>query len=64
MPHIAFGYGPHVCLGMHLARVETSIALNAVLDRLPNVRFDPDAEDVHISGSTFRLPRALPVVFD
>ncbi len=64
VPHIAFGYGPHVCLGMHLARVETSIALNAVLDRLPNVRFDPDAEDVHISGSTFRSPRALPVVFD
>ena len=49
---------------MILARVETSIALNAVLDRLPNVRFDPDAEDVHISGSTFRSPRALPVVFD
>ena len=64
VPHIAFGYGPHVCLGMHLARVETSIALNAVLDRLPNVRFDPSAEDIHISGSTFRSPRALPVLFD
>jgi hypothetical protein len=35
-----------------------------VLDRLPNVRLDPDADDIHISGSTFRAPRTLPIVFD
>jgi cytochrome P450 len=62
--HMAFAFGPHMCLGMHLARMETTVALNAVLDRLPNVRFAPDAADPHISGLTFRAPNHLPVVFD
>jgi cytochrome P450 len=61
--HMAFAYGNHVCLGMHLARMETRVALDAVLDRLPNVRLDPDAEDVHITGLGFRAPMHLPVVF-
>jgi cytochrome P450 len=61
--HMAFAFGPHTCLGMHLARMETTVALNALLDRLPHLRLDPDAEDVHITGLTFRAPRALPVVF-
>jgi cytochrome P450 len=61
--HMAFAFGPHMCLGMHLARMETAVALNAVLDRLPNLRLDPDAEDVHIAGLLFRAPRALPVLF-
>jgi cytochrome P450 len=62
-PHMAFAYGPHTCLGMHLARMETTVALNAILDRLPNLRLDPEGEDVHITGLTFRAPRSLPVVF-
>ena len=33
--HIAFGFGPHMCLGMHLARMETRVAVDALLDRLP-----------------------------
>ncbi len=61
--HMAFAFGPHRCLGMHLARMETTVALNAVLDRLPGVRLDPEAEDVHITGQAFRAPAALPVVF-
>ena len=51
-------------LGLHLARMESTVALNALLDRLPNLRLDPAAEDVHISGLTFRSPLALPVLFD
>jgi cytochrome P450 len=61
--HLAFAFGPHTCLGMHLARMETTVALNALLDRLPDLRLDPAAEDVHVTGLTFRAPRALPVVF-
>ena len=34
-PHIGFAYGPHMCLGMHLARMETKVALEALFDRLP-----------------------------
>jgi len=61
--HMSFAFGPHMCLGMHLARMETTVAINAILD-LPNLRLDPDAEDVHISGLAFRAPAALPVLFD
>ncbi len=63
-PHMAFAYGAHTCLGMHLARMETRVLLEALFDRLPNLRLDPAAEDVHVSGLAFRAPRRLPVVFD
>jgi cytochrome P450 len=62
--HMAFAFGPHRCLGMHLARMESRVVLEAVLDRLPNVRLDPEAKDPHITGELFRSPLALPVVFD
>jgi len=62
-PHLAFAYGAHTCLGMHLARMETRVMLNAVFDRLPGLRLDPTAEDVHVTGLAFRAPRALPVLF-
>lgn len=62
--HLAFATGPHMCLGMHLARMETAVLLNALFDRLPNLRFDPEAEVPPITGLTFRAPRSLPVVFD
>ena len=62
-PHIAFAVGPHVCLGMHLARMETRVLLETLFDRLPGLRLDPAAEDVHISGLMFRAPLALPVIW-
>ena len=62
--HLAFAFGPHMCLGMHLARMETTVAINAVLDRLPNVRIDPAAPAPQVTGLTFRAPSALPVLFD
>ncbi len=62
--HMAFAFGPHRCLGMDLARMETDVVINALLDRLPNVRLDPAADDVHITGRIFRAPRRLPVLFD
>jgi len=61
--HISFGHGPHMCLGMHLARMETRVAINALLDRLPNLRVDPEGNDPHIHGQIFRSPTALPVLF-
>ena len=63
-PHMAFGTGPHQCLGMHLARMELEVGINAVLDRLPNLRLDPNAEHPTISGYAFRGPLSLPVLFD
>jgi cytochrome P450 len=63
-PHLGFGFGPHRCLGMHLARMEMRVALDAVLDCLPGVRLDPAAQDVHITGEGFRSPATLPVVWE
>jgi cytochrome P450 len=62
--HITFGLGPHICLGMHLARLEMRMALETVLDRLPNVRLDPEATDINVSGFGFRAAHSLPVLFD
>ena len=63
LPHISFAAGPHVCLGMHLARLETRVALNVVLDRLGDVALDPGDRDPHIRGMIFRSPPSLPVTF-
>ncbi|MFF3327833.1 cytochrome P450 [Streptomyces sp. NPDC002889] len=38
--HVAFGYGPHFCLGAALARLEGAIVLEALLTRLPGLRLD------------------------
>ena len=62
--HMSFGDGVHKCLGMHLARMEMRVLLNAVLDRLPGLRLDPEADDPHIHGLIFRSPPSLPVRFD
>ena len=62
--HVAFASGPHMCLGMHLARMETKVAIDRVLDRLSNLRLDPDADPPYITGMTFRAPPRLDVVFD
>jgi cytochrome P450 len=64
-PHIAFAVGPHVCLGMHLARMETRVLLDVLFERLPNLRVAPEAtEDDAISGLIFRSPKQLRVRFD
>jgi cytochrome P450 len=62
-PALMFGTGPHMCIGMHLARLEIRAAVDIILDRLPNVRLDPEADDPHIHGETFRSPTQLPVLF-
>ena len=62
LPHIAFAHGPHMCLGMHLARLETRALLQRVLDRLPELALQPDT-DPYIRGDVFRSPTSLPVVF-
>lgn len=61
--HIAFASGPHMCLGMHLARMETKVAVEHILDRLPDLRLDPAADPPYITGMTFRAPPRLDVVF-
>jgi cytochrome P450 len=61
--HLAFAHGPHMCRGMHLARLEIRTLINRVLDRLPNLALDPGDTDPHIRGLIFRSPTSLPVRF-
>jgi cytochrome P450 PksS len=62
--HIAFGYGPHGCLGAGLARQELSIALGTLLRRMPAQRLDPQNPPARRYESlTFRGFSSLPVVF-
>ncbi|WP_022981583.1 cytochrome P450 [Ideonella sp. B508-1] len=62
--HFSFAFGPHVCIGQHLARVEMTRALNAILDRLPNLRLDPDMPPPRVQGTMMRVPKHIHVVFD
>lgn len=63
-PNLGFGQGAHICLGMHLARAEMAVAISALLDRLPNLRLDPDAEPPRFVGLYERGATAIPVLFD
>lgn len=59
--HLAFGLGPHFCLGAPLARLEAGVALSAVTRRFPNARFVPDPP-VYKPNVTLRGMAGLDVV--
>jgi len=62
--NVVFALGPHICLGQHLARLEITRAVNAILDRMPNVRLDTSKPPPVIRGSMLRYPKHLYVRFD
>lgn len=61
--HIAFGAGPHRCLGAHLARVELQVLYQQVLARLPEFRLDPDRPVTFHSGNIIAFD-TLPIRWD
>ena len=63
-PNLTFAGGAHVCLGQLLARAEMETALNLVIDRLPELRFDPEQRDqTFMTGEIWRSPNQLPVLW-
>ncbi len=60
--HFAFGKGIHFCMGAPLSRVEASVALEAILDRLPNLRLTD--EPTFISAPVLHGVETLPVAWD
>jgi cytochrome P450 len=62
--HLTFGIGPHVCLGINLARAELRVAVELLFGRLANLRLDPDRPGPEIAGTLMRGPDALHVRFD
>jgi cytochrome P450 len=61
--HLAFAHGPHVCIGMHLARLEALTAALRLFERLPGLRLDPDRPTAP-RGLVFRKPPRLDVVYE
>jgi cytochrome P450 len=60
--HVAFAHGPHVCIGMHLARLEAQTAVGRLLDRLPGLRLDPERLSAP-RGLVFRKPPSVHVLW-
>lgn len=60
--HLAFATGPHVCIGVHLARLEAHTAVRRVLERLPGLELDP-ARSAAPRGLVFRKPPQLEVTW-
>jgi len=63
VPHLSFAAGEHTCMGLHLARMETRVAVETLLARVTNIELVTD-DDPHIFGQPFRSPTAIPVTFD
>jgi len=62
-PSFGFGFGPHMCIGQFIAKTELTVAVNAILDMLPNLRLDPDRPHPQITGAQLRGPHTVPVVW-
>jgi len=62
VPHISFAAGEHTCMGLHLARMETRVAVECLLDRLSDIQLITD-DNPCIHGQPFRSPTAIPVTF-
>jgi cytochrome P450 len=60
-PHFSFGGGAHFCLGAHLARLETQIAIGGIVRRFDNLELLD--EQTEWGRSLFRVPGRIPVTF-
>jgi cytochrome P450 len=63
-PSFGFGFGPHMCIGQFVAKIELQCAINAILDLFPNVRLDPSKPKPRIEGAMLRGASSVPVVWD
>ncbi|MEH7112479.1 cytochrome P450 [Neobacillus niacini] len=61
--HLAFGKGPHRCIGADLARIEAQIVLNEFLDAFPEVSLDPDSPAEKSSIYWQNGFKTLPIIF-
>jgi cytochrome P450 len=60
-PHIAFGVGPHVCMGINLARLEIRVLFEELVRRFPDMHVAPGFEPVHVEHALVHALDTLPV---
>lgn len=60
--HMAYGFGSHLCVGVHMARSEMKVAFEEVLDAMEDIRLTDPADVVEEVGTTWAITR-LPVTF-
>jgi cytochrome P450 len=64
-PHLAFGHGPHICIGAQLARLELQVSLETILSGLPGLRCAvPEGDLAWETGTLMRGLAAFPVTWD
>ncbi|OBF21414.1 cytochrome [Mycobacterium kubicae] len=61
--HVAFGLGPHRCIGSHLARLMSEVMVKAVLDRIPDYRVDEAGVHQYLGNPSMTGLAQLPVTF-
>ena len=61
--HLAFGFGAHFCMGNRLARMELSVMLDRLLDRLPDLALVDDGEPPKREANFVSGYEAMPVAF-
>ena len=59
--HVAFGYGAHVCLGQHLARMEMRILWEELFPRLESVELD--GQPKNMEANFVCGPKSVPIRF-
>jgi len=61
--HLAFGLGPHRCIGSHLARLMSEVMVKAVLERIPDYRIDLEGVHQYLGNPSMTGLGKLPVTF-
>jgi cytochrome P450 len=61
--HVAFGLGPHRCIGSHLARLMSEVMVKAILDRIPDYQVDLEGVNEYLGNPSMTGLGKLPVTF-
>ncbi len=59
---LSFGYGPHYCIGAHLAKQEAQIALEELFNYFPEITISPDFNEIYRHSSHIRGLKKMPVL--
>lgn len=62
-PHLAFGVGPHVCMGINLARLEIRVLFEELIRRFPDMSVAPGARPKYVEHALVHAIESLPVVY-